>query len=230
MADVLRRVEPPLRERAVELVERDQPGGRHVAPAASAAVARSLTSSRFGIRSAGSDDPLLRLPELGHRVALVLGRELAADGRPHFLLLVGVGDRRRGLSGSPGERRGSDLRCGAARYAGSFAPGWSCARCTVTEPSSPVRHGRVELSFLEHPSAAVQHSRPATASLTRIAGRLPILSASGSILLVKLTIDDLDARLITTLRESPRVGLLEVARRLKRRARHGPSTARKARA
>ena len=33
-------------------------------------------------------------------------------------------------------------------------------------------------------------------------------------MLVKLTIDDLDARLITTLRESPRVGLLEVARRL----------------
>jgi DNA-binding Lrp family transcriptional regulator len=29
-----------------------------------------------------------------------------------------------------------------------------------------------------------------------------------------LTIDDLDARLIATLREQPRVGLLEVARRL----------------
>jgi DNA-binding Lrp family transcriptional regulator len=34
-------------------------------------------------------------------------------------------------------------------------------------------------------------------------------------LLIKLTIDELDARLITTLRENPRVGLLEVARRLK---------------
>src|SRR4051812_48860551 len=32
--------------------------------------------------------------------------------------------------------------------------------------------------------------------------------------LVSLTIDDLDARLIATLRENPRVGLLEVARRL----------------
>ncbi len=34
-------------------------------------------------------------------------------------------------------------------------------------------------------------------------------------MLVKLTIDELDARLIRTLRESPRVGLLEIARRLK---------------
>jgi DNA-binding Lrp family transcriptional regulator len=34
-------------------------------------------------------------------------------------------------------------------------------------------------------------------------------------LLVKLTIDELDARLIKTMRESPRVGLLEIARRLK---------------
>jgi DNA-binding Lrp family transcriptional regulator len=42
-----------------------------------------------------------------------------------------------------------------------------------------------------------------------------ILAPIGSILLVKMTIDDLDARLIATLRESPRVGLLEVARRLK---------------
>jgi DNA-binding Lrp family transcriptional regulator len=33
--------------------------------------------------------------------------------------------------------------------------------------------------------------------------------------LVILTIDDLDARLIRSLRESPRVGLLEIARRLK---------------
>ncbi len=43
---------------------------------------------------------------------------------------------------------------------------------------------------------------------------MPILSRFRSILLVTLTIDDLDARLIATLRESPRVGLLEVARRL----------------
>jgi DNA-binding Lrp family transcriptional regulator len=35
-----------------------------------------------------------------------------------------------------------------------------------------------------------------------------------AILLVSMTIDGLDARLIATLRESPRVGLLEVARRL----------------
>jgi DNA-binding Lrp family transcriptional regulator len=44
---------------------------------------------------------------------------------------------------------------------------------------------------------------------------MSILMASGSILLVKMTIDQLDARLIATLRESPRVGLLEIARRLK---------------
>jgi DNA-binding Lrp family transcriptional regulator len=34
-------------------------------------------------------------------------------------------------------------------------------------------------------------------------------------LLINMTIDQLDARLIATLRESPRIGLLEVARRLK---------------
>lgn len=34
-------------------------------------------------------------------------------------------------------------------------------------------------------------------------------------MLIKVTIDELDARLIATLRENPRVGLLEVARRLK---------------
>jgi len=33
-------------------------------------------------------------------------------------------------------------------------------------------------------------------------------------ILVNMTIDDLDARLVATLRENPRVGLLEVARRL----------------
>jgi DNA-binding Lrp family transcriptional regulator len=43
---------------------------------------------------------------------------------------------------------------------------------------------------------------------------MSILVAVRSILLDKMTIDQLDARLIATLRESPRVGLLEIARRL----------------
>jgi DNA-binding Lrp family transcriptional regulator len=43
---------------------------------------------------------------------------------------------------------------------------------------------------------------------------MPILTTVRSIILVKMTIDQLDARLIATLRESPRVGLLEIARRL----------------
>ena len=38
--------------------------------------------------------------------------------------------------------------------------------------------------------------------------------AAGPEILVNLTIDQLDARLITALRESPRVGLLEIARQL----------------
>lgn len=41
------------------------------------------------------------------------------------------------------------------------------------------------------------------------------LAAAEAIVVVKMTIDELDARLIATLRENPRVGLLEVARRLK---------------
>jgi DNA-binding Lrp family transcriptional regulator len=44
---------------------------------------------------------------------------------------------------------------------------------------------------------------------------MPILSAQPITVLVKMTIDELDSRLIATLRESPRVGLLEIARRLK---------------
>jgi DNA-binding Lrp family transcriptional regulator len=43
---------------------------------------------------------------------------------------------------------------------------------------------------------------------------LPIITPIRTILLVNMTIDELDARLLGTLRESPRVGLLEVARRL----------------
>jgi DNA-binding Lrp family transcriptional regulator len=43
---------------------------------------------------------------------------------------------------------------------------------------------------------------------------MSILTAVRPIILVKMTIDQLDARLIATLRESPRVGLLEIARRL----------------
>jgi DNA-binding Lrp family transcriptional regulator len=42
-----------------------------------------------------------------------------------------------------------------------------------------------------------------------------MLSAWRARLLVNMTIDELDSRLIATLRESPRVGLLEVARRLR---------------
>jgi DNA-binding Lrp family transcriptional regulator len=43
---------------------------------------------------------------------------------------------------------------------------------------------------------------------------MSILTTVRPIILVKMTIDQLDARLIATLRESPRVGLLEIARRL----------------
>jgi DNA-binding Lrp family transcriptional regulator len=45
-------------------------------------------------------------------------------------------------------------------------------------------------------------------------GNLPRFTASESVTLVNMTIDALDARLISTLGENPRVGLLEVARRL----------------
>jgi DNA-binding Lrp family transcriptional regulator len=41
-----------------------------------------------------------------------------------------------------------------------------------------------------------------------------IYGQAARILMVKMTIDDLDARLIEMLRQNPRVGLLEVARRL----------------
>src|SRR5438045_3558176 len=43
---------------------------------------------------------------------------------------------------------------------------------------------------------------------------MPIRRVSTAILLVNMTIDELDARLIETMRASPRVGLLEIARRL----------------
>ncbi len=53
--------------------------------------------------------PLLRLEELLHRVALVLGGKLAAHRAPHVLFGVGVGDRRGRFAGLPRERSGCDL-------------------------------------------------------------------------------------------------------------------------
>ena len=43
---------------------------------------------------------------------------------------------------------------------------------------------------------------------------MPTRSATVAILLVNMTIDELDVRLIEAMRESPRVGLLDIARRL----------------
>src|SRR4029453_13579706 len=107
----------------------------------------------------------LRVAEGAAGVAVVLGCQLALDGAPDLLFLLGVGDLGDRVEPVPGQGRRGDLvpaglglGVGLARggagggrfqaraaeaislrrrwYSGSVLPGWSSARWTWTEPSS----------------------------------------------------------------------------------------------
>ena len=135
-------------EVGVELAQRHQPGGRAVAPAGERVQPLGdLVQLRHVVgrqRQGG-----LGREELRVRVLLVLRRELGRDQAPDALLLVGVVDRRHRLAGPVRERGRGDLPAagavGGIREAGVVLP-----QVHLHLTVGVGRHGRVELSLLEH--------------------------------------------------------------------------------
>jgi hypothetical protein len=108
VADVLRRVELEVLQRAVELLHRDDARGRHVVETRQR---REPVGDLVELRDAihRQVERRLRLEERLAGVPGVLRRQLALDRAPHLLLLLGVGDLRDRPSAPPLERRGRDL-------------------------------------------------------------------------------------------------------------------------
>jgi hypothetical protein len=152
VAHVLRGVEDPLRQRAVEVAQRHQPGGRHVAEARDRAqpLAHQVEA---GHAVGGEVERRLRLEELADRELLVLGGDLAAHGPPDLLLGVVVAHVGRGLARLPRERERRDLVAPGlvVRVAGA---GVVVAEVDGDLAVSSSGHGRIELSLLEHCSSA----------------------------------------------------------------------------
>ena len=124
--DVLRRVEDPVREGAVELQQGHQPGGGHVPePRERAQELVHLDELRdAGLRK---PQPLLALEVDGAGQALVQTMQLAADDPPHVVLGLGVGRNGGGVPGCHSMASAARaLR--RARYSGSTAPGWLSLR------------------------------------------------------------------------------------------------------
>jgi len=108
MADVLRGVEDAVGERAVELAQRDEPGGRVVLEAGERPQAcGDLVELRDAVLGQGERG--LRREELAARVPLVLRAQLARDGAPDLVLDAGVGDLRDRPAGRPQRGGGGDL-------------------------------------------------------------------------------------------------------------------------
>src|SRR4051794_26856396 len=221
MADVLRRVEDAMRERAVELAQRDEAGRRVVLEAGQRLQARrdlvELGHPVLGQRESG-----LRLEELAAGVLLVLRAQLAADRSPDLVLDVGVGDLRDRLAGRPARRRGRDLVAPLA------VGGVVEARVLLAEVDDrravlALCDRRVQLCLFEHlaPFAddLARHLSTARASLQVAHGtpgtvhNVPPLPRR-DLRNMPSPIDPLDARIITALREEPRIGVLELSRRL----------------
>jgi hypothetical protein len=148
VADVLRRVEDAVAERAEEVAQRDQAGGRVVGPAGQRRQAGAhLVELRDAVgrqleRGGG-------VAELAAGVLVVLGRQLARHDAPDLVLGVGVLDLRDRLAGLPGERPGGDVVAPLAigRIAGTGVVG---AELDGDRTVGVLRHRRVQLSFLEH--------------------------------------------------------------------------------
>ena len=152
VANVLRRVKDAIGQRAVELHRARR--GRRPARSAIRSAGATRSADLVEIRDVvgGERHALQRLAVLGHRVALVLaarahGRRFATPPAPRRCRRSRA-TARRAARRAPRPRS----RCAARGRPDRWRPGWSCARWTVTEPSASVRHGRVELSLLEHPS------------------------------------------------------------------------------
>ena len=229
VAHVLGRVEDAVRERAVELAQRHQPGGGHVAEAGQRLQARAdVVELRARRRRAGrARDCASRNSRIG--VALVLGRELAADRPPDLLLVVGVARcAGAGSPGLPGERGGGDL-VAARAVGGVVGAGVVVGQVDGDLAVLAGRHGRVELSLLEHAGSAAP-SRRLMASLPSELVNRSLLAADGvSSVIMTSPIDELDARLHRRAARQPARGPARDLAPARGRARHGPGAAGQAR-
>ena len=136
VADVLRRVEHAVAERAVELFERDEPGGRQVAkPVSGSRPARDLVELRDAVARAAPARPRPR-GSRGRRSARAWararGRRCARPrARPRCSRSRGIG-----VAGLPAPSRRRRSRCAARGSRDRWRPGWSSASWTTTLPSS----------------------------------------------------------------------------------------------
>ena len=146
--EVLGGVEGAAAQVGVELAQRHQPGGGAVAPAGERVQPLGdLVQLRHVV--GGQREGGLGREELGVRVLLVLGCELGRHQAPDAVLLVGVLDGRHRLAGSVRERRGRDLAASGA-VVGIGEAGVVLPQVHLHLTVGVGRHGRVELSFLEH--------------------------------------------------------------------------------
>ena len=137
VAQVLRRVEDAVGERAVELVERHEPGRGVELEAGQRLQARGdLVELRHVVL--GQRERRLRLAERADASRSCFGRELAADGAPD--LVLGLRVRPPAGSARPASRRARRRRsrCAGAGTRDRSRPGWSSARWTLTPSASSV--------------------------------------------------------------------------------------------
>ena len=157
MAQVLRRVEHAVGERAVELVERDEPGGGKELEAGERLQPRG-DLVELGHVVGGQRERGLGLAERAAGEPLVLGRELAADGAPDLVLGLGVLHLRDRRARLPGERRGGDL-VAAPAVLGVGGAGMVVGQVDL-DAVGPVGHRCVELTLFEHPPRSTRAARP----------------------------------------------------------------------
>src|SRR3954447_1135088 len=210
MADVLRRMEHALAEGAIEAAQVDQARRRVVGdPGQRPQPLGHLAQLRDAIL--GQADGGLGLVELAHRVALVLDRELGGDQPPDLVLGRGVRPVPARPPPPPGERPRRDLVAAGAIH-GVVEPGVTGAQVHDHSAVAGLRDRRVQLTLLEHAADTTAHVQVFVKALVRLHSLRT--ENPGSVVNMPEEIDQLDARLLLTLRANPRVGVLEVSRRL----------------
>jgi hypothetical protein len=146
--DVLGRVEHAVAERAQEVAQRDQAGGGVVGPAGQGLQPLGdLVELRDVVDR--ELEPAGGLAEVGARVLLVLGRQLARDDPPDLVLGLGVLDARGGLAGLPGDGLRGDVVAPVA-VDGIAGAGMVARELDGDRAVLVLGDRRVQLGFLEH--------------------------------------------------------------------------------
>jgi hypothetical protein len=148
VAQVLRRVEQAVGERAVELVDAHDARGRDVAEARQLAHARR-DLLELGDVVAGEVERHDGLVERAAGELLVLGGELAPHGAPDVVLGLRVVDAGRRCPGLPGQRGGGDL-VAALLVGGVPRAGVGVGEVHGDRAVVGLRDRGVELGLLEH--------------------------------------------------------------------------------